>query len=69
MVIESLKFLTGGGTIHDIMDYVNENFPVEAKNIKDLHKAIQGRLSSRKEFVKANFKKLDKLTKKGTAPL
>jgi len=64
MVIEALKHLTQGGTIHDIMDFVNENFPVEAKNIKDLHKAIQGRLSSRKEFLKASFKKLDKLTKK-----
>jgi len=64
MVIEALKHLTNGGTIHDIMDFVNENFPVEAKNIKDLHKAIQGRLSSRKEFTKASFKKLDKLTKK-----
>jgi len=64
MVIEALKNLTNGGTIHDIMDFVNENFPAEAKNIKDLHKAIQGRLSSRKEFIKAPFKKLDKLTKK-----
>jgi len=64
MVIEALKNLTNGGTIHDIMDFVNENFPAEAKNIKDLHKAIQGRLSSRKEFTKAPFKKLDKLTKK-----
>jgi len=64
MVIEALKNLTNGGTIHDIMDFVNENFPAEAKNIKDLHKAIQGRLSSRKEFMKAPFKKLDKLTKK-----
>jgi len=64
MVIEALKNLPNGGTIHDIMDFVNEKFPVEAKNIKDLHKAIQGRLSSRKEFIKAAFKKLDKLTKK-----
>jgi len=64
MVIEALKSLPNGGTIHDIMDFVNEQFPSESKNLKDLNRSIQALLSSRKEFTKAPFKQVDKLTKK-----
>jgi len=52
MIVEALSILLNGGTIHDILEYMHDNYPQEVKNLKDVQSAVQSQLSARKEFAK-----------------
>jgi hypothetical protein len=52
MVTEALRTFPNGLTLRDIMNFMNEQFAAQVKNLKDPYRTVQSVLSSRKEFTK-----------------